>query len=188
MLSRWRFWVSQGVWALALIISGIVGSEGDPEAIPFILLFAFVISGFINRWGANKQSNESAMTRYNGHIIARVLATAFIWITFMGGMVTAVIEMAGWGILLALIMMIPAMAFTAFIWLWERISGISTQQLQSVAQQSEKRKRNTMESLLSNLSDDERNHLRHRLEDDDTDEHYHRGISDDGELIYQKSH
>lgn len=186
-MSRWRFWLSQGIWALALIISGIASSEGDPEVIPFVLLFAFVISGFTNRWGANNASDKGE-SNYNGHIIARALATAFIWVTFMGGMVTAVIEMAGWGVLLALIMMIPAVAFTAFIWLWERISGVSTQSLQSSAQKSIKRKRHNIDSLIGNLSHDELDHLRNRLDDDIAEEQYHRGLSDDGELIYQRSH
>ena len=186
-MKRWRFWAAQAIWLMATLISGIAGSEGDGEIIPFILLFAFVLSGFTLRWGAKgKNEQEDSVTSYNGHVIVRVMATALIWITYMGGSVASVMEMAGWGVLLALILMIPAIAFTGLIWTWERISGVANNRMQSMTEQAEKRKRNRVDSVLNDLSDDDLRRLRDRLSDSEReDERIFDHVSDDGELVYR---
>lgn len=187
-MKRWRFWAAQFIWLMATLISGIAGSEGDGEVIPVVLLFAFVLSGFTLGWGAKgKNEDENSVTAYNGHVVARVMATALIWITYMGGSVASVMEMAGWGVLLALILMVPAIAFTGLIWTWERISGVAGNRMQSMAEQAEKRKRSRVDSVLSDLSDNDLARLRDRLADSEReDERVFDHVSDDGELVYRR--
>ena len=186
-MKRWRFFAAQFIWVIAAVVAGIAGSEGDGEVIPFALLFAFVLSGFMMRWGAKgKNRDEDRLSGYNGHIIARVMVTGLIWITYMMGSVASVMEMAGWGVLLALILMIPAIVFTALIWSWERISGVSGNRMQSMKEQAEKRKRSRVDSVLSDLSDEDLRHLRERLTDSEmADNRIFDHVSDDGELVYR---
>jgi|GEM_PF-3996299 len=188
-MKRWRFFAAQFIWLIATVVAGIAGAEGDEQVIPFVLLFSFVLTGFTLKWGSSKEKNKSeeTVTGYNAHVIARVMATGLIWMTYLAGTVTAVIEMAGWGVLLALILMIPAIVFTALLWTWERISGVAEHRMQSVAEHSAKRKRRSMDNLLNDLSDDDLMHLRNRLEEGKIQDnmHYNQGISDDGELVYR---
>ena len=88
---------------------------------------------------------------------------------------------------MALVLMIPATAFTGLIWLWERINGIQPNQVQSVVEEAGKRKRQSMDSLLNNLSDDDLYHLRNRLEESHYEQNGMRGLSDDGEIVYRQS-
>ena len=87
-MTRARFWLSQIIWMLAIGISAIASSEGDGGAVPFILLVSFMATGFINHWGSRKQKNQDMA--YNSHMVARVMATAFIWLIYMAGTVVAV--------------------------------------------------------------------------------------------------
>lgn len=187
-MKRWRFFASQLIWVIAMIVAGIAGSEGDGGIIPFVLLFSFVLTGFTLKWGAKgENASEDSVMGYKGHVIVRVMATALIWITYMGGSVASVMEMAGWGVLLAVVLMIPAIVFTGLLWSWERISGIADRQMQSVAEHSEKRKRRSMYKLLNDLSDDDLAHLRNRLTEDKMEDElrYEHTVSDDGELVYR---
>ncbi len=186
-MKRWRFFAAQFIWLIAAGVSSVAGAEGDEGMIPFILLFAFILSGFTLRWGAtSKNKHEDSVTGYNAHLIARVMATALIWMTYMMGSVASVMEMAGWGVLLALVLMIPAIAFTGLIWTWERISGVTQNRMQSMTELAEKRKRSRVDSMLNDLSNEDLRRLRERLSDSAIeDERIFDHISDDGELVYR---
>lgn len=189
-MSRKRFWGAQFIWIISIIIAGGVASGGDEAIIPFVLLSAFVATGFLMKWGKNTKNKASdSVTSYNSHMNVRVMATALIWLTYMGGSVAGVIEMAGWGVLLALVLMIPAVIFTALIWAWERISGFSDFQQQSLGQQTEKRKRQNVDDILDRLSDHDLDQLQQRLNDnyqDEGDVYPKPMLSDDGELVYRR--
>ncbi|MEM9955780.1 MAG: hypothetical protein AAF846_29545 [Chloroflexota bacterium] len=186
-MTRARFWITQFVWFLALIISGVAGSEGDGEVIPFVLIIAFLMTSFINRWGARRKASDETGLSYNGHLVARAMLTAFIWLMYIGGTVVAVTEVGGLGLLMALILMVPATAFTGLVWLWERINSIDVNQSQSLIQNAEKRKRQSMDGLLNKLSDDELYHLRQRLTEQTHQQNGVHGLTDDGELVYRQS-
>lgn len=188
-MSRKRFFAAQFIWLITALVAGISGAEGTGEAIPFAIFTAFIMTGFIMKWGKQDKndSQNSGVMGYQGHVTARVIATGLIWITYLGGSVAAVMEMAGWGVLLAAILMIPAIVFTGLLWAWERISGIADQRMQAVSEQGEKRKRERIDTVLRDLSDDDLLSLRERLTDGAIDDEalYDRFVGDDGELIYQ---
>lgn len=189
-MSRKRFIAAQIIWFFTAIISGLAGSAGDSEMIPFVVFIAFIMSGFIMKWGKiDKEKNQdTGVLAYQGHVTARVVATALIWMSYLAGSVTAVMEMAGWGVLLALILMIPAIVFTGLLWAWERISGVADQRMQAVSDQQEKRKRERIDTVLRDLSDGDLLRLRERLSDGVIDEEalYDRFVGDDGELAYHQ--
>ena len=187
-MNRKRFVVAQFIWVLTAIMSGLLGNAREGLIIPFVVLTAFIMTGFLLKWGSKEKNQNSNVMGYDGHVIARVVATAIIWMTYLAGSVGAVIEMAGWGVLLALILMIPAIVFTALLWTWERISGIADQQMQAVSELSEKRKRERIDTVLRDLSDDDLLRLRERLTDGVINEDvlYDRFVGDDGELVYHQ--
>lgn len=189
-MNRTRFWIAQVIWLFAAIFSGIAAEANDDQLIPVALLLAFVMTGFTLKWGAKaKNTLSDHVMGYDGHVVVRVMATALIWITYLGGSVGSVMEMGGWGVLLALILMIPAITFTALLWTWERISGIADKQMQHQGQLAQKRKRERqgLDQMLDNLSDDDLMHLHHRLNDKAIDEehYYEHMVGDDGELVYR---
>ena len=188
-MSRKRFIVAQIIWFFAALISGIAGSEGDGEITPFVIFTAFIMSGFIMKWGKieSKDSQNMGVMGYQNNVVVRVIATALIWVTYLGGSVAAVMEMAGWGVLLAIVLMIPAIVFTGLLWAWERISGVTQQRMQAVSEDGEKRKRDRIDNVLRDLSDKDLLRLRERLSDGAIDEDllYQQIVGDDGELVYR---
>lgn len=186
-MSRKRFIVAQIIWFFAALISGIAGNARSGEIILVVVFIAFIMSGFIMRWGKidSKENQNMGVMGYQNNVVVRVMATALIWITYLGGSVAAVIEMAGWGVLLAIVLMIPAIVFTGLLWAWERISGVTQQRLQAVSEEGEKRKRDRIDNVLRDLSDKDLLRLRERLSDGDIDDDllYEHIVGDDGELI-----
>ncbi len=189
-MGRKRFIAAQIIWFIAAIMSGLMGNAREGQIIPFVIFTAFILTGFILKWGkiSKDKNQDSNVMGYQGHVTPRVVATALIWISYLTGSVTAVIEMAGWGVLLALILMIPAIVFTGLLWAWERISGVADQRRQAVSEQQEKRKRERIDTVLRDLSDDDLLRLRERLSDGVIDEDilYNRFVGDDGELAYHQ--
>jgi hypothetical protein len=116
---------------------------------------------------------------------AKIFLTVFIWLTTMGAFVATLaitIDTLGAAVIPIMVFLFGAAIMTnGFIWQWGQQSNNT-----AVQEQAEKRKRERLDSVLRNMSDDELLSLKRRLaEGDFGDEPI---IDDDGELLYRDRH
>jgi hypothetical protein len=186
-MTRWRFWITQIFWLSAATTAALTASRGSEGSLVMIgLLASFVISGFLMKWGSTKHGQEQE-TRIQSFMIPRVIATAFMWLMYLAGIFVSVTEIGGWAILLALVLMIPLIAVSGLMWTWERISGVKQARMLNATEHQEKRKREGIDSVLRDLSDDDLLRLRERLVDGSVNDEflYEQLVGDDGELMYR---
>jgi hypothetical protein len=112
---------------------------------------------------------------------AKIFLTIFIWLTTLGTFVATLaitIDELGAAIIPIVVFLFGAAIVTnGFIWQWGQQANNN-----QVEAQAEKRKRERLDSVLRNMSDDELLGLKRRLaEGDFGDEPI---IDDEGELIY----
>jgi vacuolar-type H+-ATPase subunit I/STV1 len=187
-MSRWRFWAAQMVWGLAALITAAfaVDARFNTAAIgagAVTLFLGFLLSGFLQKWGDTQAENT-----VNNNIFLRLIATGGLFLTYVGGVMFALDSIGGLGIIIAIVFMFPLIILSALIWAWERISGMTGKQLEAAQVQSEKRKRDRLDSVLRDLSDDDLVRLRRRLNDGSVDDEslYRQMLGDDGELVYEE--
>ena len=189
-MNRWRFWAAQGVWFVAAVITAAFATEVrfDSSMIPagmFTVFLGFILNGLLLKWGENTAENS-----VNSHIFLRLVATGFFFLSYIGAVLFSVAELGGLGILIALILMFPLIIISGLIWAWERISGNRTAHLEppQAQGQSEKRKRDRLDTVLRDLSNEDLMRLRQRLLDGDVNDEllYRRMVGDDGELLYEE--
>lgn len=185
-MTRWRFWITQFIWMIALVAGGMTAFEsGNDESIPLALLIGFVITGFMMKWGASKKQSQEQESRIQSFMTPRVITTGFMWLTYLTGIFISVGEIGAWAILLALVLMIPLIAVSALMWTWERISGVKQARMLDGTEHQEKRKRERLDNVLRDLSSNELMRLKQRLMDGSVDDDmlYNEMIGDDGELV-----
>jgi len=118
--------------------------------------------------------------------IVKALVTAFMWTLLLGLIGISMTQIGGLAIVLALVLMIPLLAIMAFMWVVDsepaRISAESRSK--SFSSKRNKRKRQNLDALISDLSDEQIEELRMRLGDVDYNSSNGRyAVSDDGELV-----
>ncbi|MAU12606.1 MAG: hypothetical protein CL607_22485 [Anaerolineaceae bacterium] len=118
--------------------------------------------------------------------IVKALVTAFMWTLLLGLIGISMTQIGGLAIVLALVLMIPLLAIMAFMWVVDsepaRISAESRSK--SFSSKRDKRKRQNLDAMLDNLSDEQIEELRMRLGDVDYNSSNGRyAVSDDGELV-----
>lgn len=190
-MSRWRFWLSQFVWlVMSLFVFGATTGDGtitNPSGAMFFAFLGFVISGFILAWGNFQGAEKNVNTIQRPNVFMRSAATMFMWLVYMAGVFISLIEVGAIAILLAFILMVPLVFLSAFMWglLDRRPPQSATQSLSaSATDYLEKRKRDRLDAVLKDLSNDDLERLRQRLSDGTVQEEQLRYmLSDDGELL-----
>ncbi|MCA9884955.1 MAG: hypothetical protein KC546_18875 [Anaerolineae bacterium] len=118
--------------------------------------------------------------------VAKAIVTAFMWLILLGLIGVAIMEIGGLAIVLALVLMLPLLAIMAFMWVVDsepaRISAES--RTETRFSKRDKRKRQNLDALINDLSDEQIEELRRRLGDVDyTSNNGRYAVRDDGELV-----
>ena len=112
---------------------------------------------------------------------AKIFLTIFIWLTTLGAFIATMaitIDTIGAAIIPIVVFLFGAAIMTnGFIWQWGQQANNH-----AVQEQTEKKKRERLDSVLRNMSDEELISLKRRLADSDFGDE--RIIDDEGELIY----
>ena len=116
----------------------------------------------------------------------RAAATVIMWIAYLAMVWTSMIfgNLGVWAILLAFVLMMPLIPITAMMW-----GAIGNQgnfhDKQAARDEIEKRKRDRLDAVLRDLSDEDLQRLKRRLSDGTVDDSklYQHLIGDDGELV-----
>ena len=114
---RLRFLLSQIIWlglAIALLASG--NYIDAPVAGILSTFFVLVITGIVMRWGARASNAPTRSDNIALTTIARLFATITLWITYLGVLSFALIEIGWVTIVLAIILFIPLMASNYMLW------------------------------------------------------------------------
>lgn len=118
------------------------------------------------------------------NIPVRGAVTIVVWLSYLAMIYVSVEQLAAWAILLAFVLMIPLVVVMGAT--WNMFGGRTVAKYDSRDESStEKRKRERLDNVLRDLSDDDLLQLRQRLQDGTIDENilYERMVGDDGELI-----
>jgi len=116
----------------------------------------------------------------------RAAATVIMWIAYLAMVWTSMIfgNLGVWAILLAFVLMMPLIPISAMMW-----GAIGNQgnfhDKQAKRDEVEKRKRDRLDAVLRDLSDEDLQRLKRRLSDGTVDDSklYQHLIGDDGELV-----
>jgi hypothetical protein len=116
----------------------------------------------------------------------RAAATVIMWIAYLGMVWTAMIfgQLGAWAILLAFVLMMPLIPISAMM--WGAIGGHSNRDEKQVSwDEVEKRKRDRLDAVLRNLSNEDLERLKQRLSDGTVNDSklYQNLVGDDGELV-----
>lgn len=118
-------------------------------------------------------------------MVARSVATIILWVTYIVMIGISMSQLGTWSILLAFVLMMPLIAIMGFM--WDAFKHDSSEQRDYAITQDEieKRKRNRIDKVLRDLSNDDLLRLKHRLADGTVDDEklYEQIVGDDGELI-----
>jgi membrane protein implicated in regulation of membrane protease activity len=112
-------------------------------------------------------------------------ASVVMWLAYLAMIYFSYGQLQTWSILLAFVLMMPLMGAMAFMW----NGGTKSSGSKSQQRESEKRKRERLDAVLRDLSDDELLRLKERLLDGSVNDDilYERMVGDDGELVeYRK--
>jgi hypothetical protein len=115
-------------------------------------------------------------------------ATAVMWLSYLAMIWFSFTPLGIWAILLAFVLMMPLMGAMAFMWTTK--AGERREPMIKVESgETEKRKRERLDSVLRDLSDDELMRLKERLMDGTVDDGvlYDRIVGEDGELQYKRT-
>ena len=120
---------------------------------------------------------------------AKAAATVFIWITYLV-IVGMVARLGLFGLGLAFIVSLPLIAITGMMWGAFGNESDNQQKQQALSESEiEKRKRDRLDAVLRNLSDDDLVRLKERLADgtiDDEKLYNELVVGDDGELDFSR--
>ena len=119
-----------------------------------------------------------------GKIVASVLA----WFAYLGMLWVTLPTLGTWMILFAFVLMMPLAVFMAMMWLGgDAFSNDDDKESKAKKTQedTEKRKRERLENVLRDLSDEDLVRLKKRLSDGTINDGvlYDRMVGDDGELV-----
>lgn len=117
---------------------------------------------------------------------ARSVATVFMWLGYLGILYMAMERLGTWSALIAFVVMIPLIV--AMGMMWGAFKPESNKKEESLsAEDMEKRKRERIDSVLRDLSDDDLLRIRERLVSGTINDEmlYEQIVGDDGELMYR---
>ena len=117
---------------------------------------------------------------------ARSVATVFMWLGYLGILYMAMERLGTWSALIAFVVMIPLIV--AMGMMWGAFKPESSKKEESLsAEDMEKRKRERIDSVLRDLSDDDLLRIRERLVSGTINDEmlYEQIVGDDGELMYR---
>ena len=122
---------------------------------------------------------------------SRAIATVVLWITYLLMIMSSMLigNLGAWSILMAFVLMMPLIPITGMMWNWGDAESSSNSNSKEASQEEiEKRKRDRLDAVLRELSDEDLHHLRKRLSVGDIDDEalYDMMIGDDGELIQRR--
>lgn len=115
-------------------------------------------------------------------IESRGCVTIIMWISYLAIIYVAMTTLGAWAALIALVVMIPLVAAMGMIW---NMFGNENAHLAKANAETEKRKRERLDTVLRDLSNDDLVALKHRLQDGviDDDLLYDEIVGDDGEFL-----
>jgi type VI protein secretion system component VasK len=121
----------------------------------------------------------------------RAAATVIMWVTYLGMIWASMTigQLGAWAILLAFVLMMPLIPIMGMLWgAMPYVFGSESsksQQQQTTLDEVEKRKRDRLDAVLRDLSDEDLQRLKRRLSDGTVDDSklYQHLIGDDGELV-----
>jgi hypothetical protein len=121
---------------------------------------------------------------------AKSVATIIIWLSYLVMIWAAMTigQLGAWAILLAFVLMLPLIPILGLMWSAPFMVGSESsksKQQQTTLEEVEKRKRDRLDAVLRDLSDDDLQRLKQRLADGTIDESklYNHLVGDDGELV-----
>ncbi len=116
------------------------------------------------------------------NVPVRGAVTVVLWLSYLAVLYFMAEQLGPWVILLAFVLMIPLIVSTWATW---NMFGPDSKSVTEESTVNEKRKRERIDNVLRDLSDDDLVLLRQRLQDGTIDEDilYDRMIGDDGELV-----
>lgn len=188
MSKRIRFFLAQFLW-IALAIGLAIGANefSDPPVIIFPLIAMFFVTGLLMNWGS---SRENLSQERGDNIVIRTLATGFMWLIYVTAVMVGAIEIGAIIIPLAVILMIPLLAMNAFMWdFFGKMKELRMAKMGQSGEQAEKRKRNRIDKVLRDLSDDDLMQLKQHLANRDVeDDDLAYMLGDDGEIVSDPTH
>lgn len=121
----------------------------------------------------------------------KVFASVLAWLTYLAMLWFTLPTLGTWIILFAFVLMLPLAIFMAMLWggsslfLSTENKGAQQQEQNNAKQDSEKRKRERLENVLRDLSNEDLIRLKQRLSDGIINDEviYQRMVGDDGELV-----
>ena len=113
---------------------------------------------------------------------SRGCVTVVMWISYLAIVYVAMTSMGVWSGIIAFIVMIPLVAAMGMVW---NMFGNENAHLAQSEADIEKRKRERLDDVLRNLSNEDLLALRHRLQDGDINDEilYDEIVGDDGEFL-----
>lgn len=117
------------------------------------------------------------------------LATLIMWMVYLGslGLLGQTLDLGAWVILMAIVLMIPLILIN--LAMWEALHGTekqsSSEQASGLAS-LEKRKRDRLDAILRDLSDEQLAALKTRLSDPNFEDEVLYMLGDDGELMTKR--
>lgn len=118
------------------------------------------------------------------NIPVRGAVTVIVWLSYLTMLYILAEQLGIWVTLLAFVLMIPLIVVMGATWNMFGTEGVKDKS-NSKESSTEKRKRERIDTVLRDLSDDDLMLLRQRLQDGTIDEDvlYDHMVGDDGELI-----
>jgi Zn-dependent protease with chaperone function len=185
-MGRIRFWIAQIVWFMTVVFAGLAGNSMDASAGAFVmasLFFSILASGFLLNWGNQRENREDRTAQ----MLIRGGISALLWLSYLVAILGGSSQSSGTDVLLAIVLMIPLLVMNAFIWMWERINRVVSIAPEAQESDIEKRKRDRIDAVLRDLSTDDLERLRERLQVGAVhDDHLQMMLGDDGEMLYRQ--
>ena len=181
MSQRIKFFLAQISWVVfAFIMALFVSDRSDPATVILPIIAMFVITGFLLNWGKSQESGGSS-----DNVLIRSGITGFMWLVYVGAVIAGAMELGAVIIPLAVILMIPLLALNAFMWgIAGRLRELRMTDAAESSAEIEKRKRDRLDKVIRDLSDEDLLRLKHRLMNRDiVDDDLEYMLGDDGELV-----
>ncbi|MCA9890453.1 MAG: hypothetical protein KC546_18865 [Anaerolineae bacterium] len=117
----------------------------------------------------------------------KAIASVIIWIAYLVGILLLgqTFELGGGIIALAFVLMLPVMAIT--VPMWENKGSQPSGDEKTNEDAVEKRKRDRLDAILRELSDEQLAALKQRLTEPDFEDEVRYMLGDDGELVTEQS-
>jgi hypothetical protein len=180
MSQRIKFFLAQILWVFLAFLMALAIGPDNPEMVIFPIAAMFVITGFLLNWGKNQENQGNG-----DNVLVRSGITGIMWLIYVGAVLAGAMELGAVIIPLAVILMIPLLALNAFMWgIAGRLRELRMTDVAQTSTEIEKRKRERLDKVIRDLSDEDLLRLKHRLMNREVmDEDLEYMLGDDGELV-----